>query len=453
MKRLSSKLNHLKYIPKNVALTLIALTMIASAVIIPGQLFAQGGPSRTPLYANNPPNYVVFNSIVDNTSAQNPTGFVATTDERSFMQIRDSNTYNYSYNNSISITPGHQYVVYMYYHNDANSNLNLNATGAYVMATIPTSISNNSSSVALTGYIGANNAYNPAQVYDNVYFSNTTGNNVSLSYVPGSAVIHNQNSTNGQTLSDNIVTSGAPIGYNSLNGVIPSANITYGGYNYGAGYVTFKVQASQQQSNNFTISKQVNNSSNSNAWGEDQTVNPGDTVNFQVTYTNNSYNQQNNITISDLLANGLTYVPNSTTVSSTNNQTNIQVTEGINTAAGVNIGSYAYGTTVYIRYSAKVVANDSLPNCGSNTITSTAQVNINGTSAQDTASVIASRYCAPTPATPAPVAPTVIYRTIETNGKLPVTGPTDDIAAFLGLGALVTALGYYLTSRRKLASK
>ena len=453
MKNLSSKLKYLKYAPKSVIAALMALVIIASAIIVPGALLAWG-PSRSPLYANNPPNYVTFNSIVDNNSRQNPTGFVPTVDERNFMQIRDSNTYNYSYNNSVSVTPGHQYIVYMYYHNDANSNLNLSATGSYVLANLPATINNGNTNVALTGYIGANNAVNPQQVSDSVYFNNNTGSNIALSYVPGSATIYNRGSTNGHTLSDNIVTSGAPIGHDSLNGVIPSANISYNSYNYGAGYVTFTVQAEQQQSNNFTINKQVNNNSNLNSWTDSQPVNPGDTVNFQVTYTNNSYTQQNNIIVSDLLANGLTYVPNSTTVTSTYNQSNVPIGEGINSSNGVNIGSYTPNTTVYIRYSAKVATNDNLPNCGSNTITSTAQIKINGTSAQDTADVTVTRTCTtPTPAAPVTPAPTVIYQTVTPTGKLPVTGPVEDITSFLGLGAIITALGYYLASRRKTLNK
>lgn len=460
MKKLSSKLEYLKYAPKSAIVALVAVVVIAAAVAIPGALLAWG-PSRTAFNYNNPPSYVTFNSIVDNDSRQSPTGFVATTDERNFMQVRDSNAYNYSYNNTVSITPGHQYIVYMYYHNDANSNLNLSATGTYVMASLPTTVSNSNTNVALTGYVGANNA-NPQQVDDSVYFSNTTGSNIALHYVPGSAIIHNNNSTNGHVLSDNIITSGATIGHDSLNGTIPSANITYNGTNHAAGYVTFTVQADQQQSNDynsynsFTVNKQVNNNSNLNSWTKTQAVNPGDTVNFQVTYVNNNGVQQNNATISDLLANGLTYVPNSTTVTSTYNQSNVQIGEGINTANGVNIGNYASGTTVYIRYSARVAANDNLPSCGSNTLSSAAQMRVDGISAQDTANITVTRQCTPAPVAPAPItpapvtpAPTIIYQTVTPTGKLPVTGPVEDIASFLGLGAIVTALGYYLASRRK----
>jgi uncharacterized repeat protein (TIGR01451 family) len=450
VKKLSSKLKYLKHAPKSIFTTFMALVVIVSAALVPSVLFAWG-PNRVPLYANNPPSYVTFNSIIDNNSRQNPTGFVATVDERNFMQIRDSNSYNYSYNNSVSITPGHQYIVYMYYHNDANSNLNLSATGSYVLATLPTPtiINNGSTNIALNGYFGASNAVNPQQVSDSVYFNNNSGSNITLSYIPGSATIHNRGSANGQTLSDNIITSGAPIGHDSLNGVIPSANITYNSYNYGAGYVTFTIQADQTQTNNFTVTKQANNTTTgATNWTKSQTANPGDTVNFQVTYTNNSYSQQNNIIVSDLLANGLTYIPNSTTVTSTYNQSTVTIGEGINTANGVNIGSYPYGTTVYVRYSAKVASNDNLPNCGSNTITSAAQVQVNGTSAQDTADITVNRTCAITPA-PVTPAPTIIYQTITPTDKLPVTGPAENFISLLGFGAIVTALGYYLASRRK----
>jgi len=347
----------------------------------------------------------------------------------------------------------------MYYHNDTATNSGLNAYGSYALAQIPTTI-NNGENLAATGYIGASNA-NPQQVSDNVYFNNTSGSNITLRYMPGSATIHNYSGTNGQVLSDNIVTSGAPIGYNSLDGVIPGSTISYGSANSYAGYVLFTVQADQIQTTSFIVTKQVYNPP-TNSWGKELSVNPGDNVNYQVTYTNNSGVQQNNVIISDLLASSLTYNPGSTTITSTYNQNAVTLSDGINSSNGVNIGSYAPGTTVYIKYSARVAANDNLPSCGANTISSAAQVQANGVSVQDTtANITVTRTCptpapvippTPTPvAAPAPVAPapTVIYQTVTPAGKLPVTGPAEDITKFLGFGAIVTALGYYLASRRK----
>ena len=263
-------------------LTLI-LAMIVAAIVIPASIFAWG-PDRPTYTIANPANHVTFNSIIDNPSQG---------DERNFVQVRDANAGNETYADSTNLTAGHQYVIFIYYHNNAASNLNADGTGiahnAYVKAQIPAVVTNGSTDTKAVGYVGASNA-NPGEVWDDISFSNTTGSDIALRYVPGSATIHSFGPVNGQTMSDNIVTTGASIGYDSLNGELP-------GCNEYAGYVTLRVQADQP---NFTIEKQVR-IAGTTTWSHSVTAKAGDTLEYRIQYINTGTTAQNNVVINDVL--------------------------------------------------------------------------------------------------------------------------------------------------------
>jgi hypothetical protein len=188
------------------------------------------GPSRPTFTINKPADHVTFDSITDNP---------AQGDERNFMQVRGATDSNETYADRISLTPGKEYVVYIYYHNNAASNLNASGTGiangVYIKAQIPAVVSNGSTGTKAVGYVGARNA-DPIEVWNDISFTNNSGGDISLRYIPDSATIHNFGKTNGVALSNSIITSGAEIGFDSLDGVIPGCN------DY-AGYVTFRIKA------------------------------------------------------------------------------------------------------------------------------------------------------------------------------------------------------------------
>jgi hypothetical protein len=87
----------------------------------------------------------------------------------------------------------------------------------------PATVGNNFSA---TASISANNV--SSTIYDTIEIS--ANQEVTVSYVPGSAVEYNNGSLkNGIPLSDAIVTpQGAPVGYSAVNGNFP------GGFNYAA---------------------------------------------------------------------------------------------------------------------------------------------------------------------------------------------------------------------------
>ena len=401
----------LRNAPKRTAA--IAL-MIALAIIVPATLLAWG-PSRATFTTAVPATYVTFNSIIDNP---------AQGDERNFVQIRDAVSSNTTYTDNISLVAGHEYVVFVYFHNNAASNFNGTnfdgtgvAHGAYVKTDIPAVISNGSTSTKLVGYVGAANA-NPTEVWDDVTLSNTTGGDIALRYVPSSATIHSFGAVNGLTLPDSIATTGTALGYSSLNGVVPGCN------DY-AGYVTFRVTADQP---NFTLSKQVHKTG-ATGWKETEALNIGDSVDYLITYTNTGTTTQNDVVVSDILPAGITYTDGTTYVANGTNPNGIKVSDNLTKASGINIGNYAIGTNAYIKFSAKVTATSASLNCGLNTLVNTAKADTNNGIKTDTANVTLTKTCTTPP-------------------ELPLTGAGDSIATILGLGTIVTSVGYYIASRR-----
>jgi uncharacterized repeat protein (TIGR01451 family) len=470
--------------PKRVS---AVVAMVAAAIIVPAAVFAWG-PSRATFTMAHPASYVTFNSITDNPTQG---------DERNFVQVREANAGNETYADSISLQANHEYVIYMFYHNDASSTLNDAAHnyagiahGAYVKAEIPGTVPAGSTGTNAEGFVGASNA-NPGQVWDEVSFKNPTGAAMGLTYVPGSATIHNFGSTNGQTLADSIVTTGAPIGYNALNGDVPGCN------DY-AGFVTFRVKAT---TSDFSIQKQVRLAGQTD-YQENVTAKPGDTLEYRIEYDNTGSTSENNVVLTDTLPNNVTYVPGSTTLKNAANPNGKAINDDL-TTKGINIGNYTAGSNAFVKFQAKVASVDALP-CGTTTLTNKATVQVGDQTKSDTATATVDKACTPeqiqvcnlstkqivtinksdfdsskystdlskckTPNTlqvcdlstkqvvtinesdfdSSKYSKDLSVCTTPTPPELPHTGPTETILGILGLGATVASLGYYIASRKAL---
>jgi uncharacterized repeat protein (TIGR01451 family) len=310
------------------------------------------GPSNRPTFTiENPAGYVTFNSITNNPKYG---------DERNFAHIKESGAADSTYTNKISLKAGQEYTVFVYYHNNAASNLNASgkgiAHGAYIKAELPANVLKGATNAGSNIYIGASNA-NPNQVFDNIYFANSTNADITLRYVQGSAVLTNFKSDTDNTLrtfklSDSIVDSGAAIGWDSMNGDVP-------GCNRYSGYVTFKIKAVQPS---FSVSKQVRPAGTaSGGWVESLAVNPGDEVEYMITYKNTGTVNQENVIVSDTLPNGVSYVKGSTKL--TNGNGSNQVMPDAVTTNGLNIGTYAPNAVAYTWFKAKVADAKALE-CG-----------------------------------------------------------------------------------------
>lgn len=353
-----------------------AVAMVAAAIIVPAAVFAWG-PERPTFTGAHPAPYVTFNSITDNPDVG---------DERNFVRIRPAGQGTYGEN--VNLQAGQTYDVMVYYHNNAASGLNASGAGiardVMLRMQMEAKVAANSST-KVSGFITSSNA-KPTEVYDSANLTNTSGGTMDLSFVAGSAKVTSNGAVNGATLPNNVFTTGTPLGFDALNGTLP-------GCNEFAGYVIFQVKAHQP---NFTVSKQVHKSGTT-GWKEKEAVNPGDNVDFLITYKNTGTTVQNNVVLKDTLPQGLTYVSHTTYVANTTNPQGLLLDAKSDTATttGANIGNYAPGAAAYVKLTAKVANNDQLPACGPNKLVNKAEIQTDNGNKSDTAEVTVNKECKP----------------------------------------------------------
>ena len=441
----------IKRAPKRAA----SFAIVAAAVLVPAALFAWG-PDRPTFTMNNPAPYVTFNSITDNPRYG---------DERNFVRVKEATAPDTTYGEEVTLQPGKEYEVNVFYHNNAATILNDAAhdykgiaKNAFMRVQMPSTV-NAGEQARITGFVGASNA-NPAQVWDEVY--GTATGNYDLSYVPDSATIYNNGATNGQKVPNSLYTTGTPLGFDKLDGNLP-------GCNEFSGHVTFRFKVNQP---NFEIQKQVS-PAGQNKYAETITALPSEEVEYKIQYKNTGSIQQDNVVIKDKLPAGVSYVNGSTQMSNskTNGQWSPVASDNV-TTSGINIGSYAPNGNAYVKFKAKVVDNSKLEKCGVNTLVNTATAETDDGSKSDTANVTVSKTCDETPEEC--VAPNGEKypkgdercnpksedcttpgnennaECVELPTELPKTGMTDNLLAVIGAGSLVTAVSYFVASRRNI---
>ncbi len=383
----------------------VLVAAIAGAIIVPAALLAWG-PDRPTYTTAHPADHVVFNSITDNP---------AYGDERDFVKIRDAAAGG-AFSDKVQLQAGKEYEVYVYYHNNASSTLN-DAAHNYAGVAKNVKLRTEMPAVVkagktgyINGYISASNA-NPGTVYDDAKV--TASSDIALRYVPNSAVITNFGASNGQHLADTMMTTGAPLGFSSLDGVVP-------GCNEYSGYVKFRVKADQP---NFEVNKVVS-LAGKGAYSESVSVKPGDKVDYRIKYKNVGTVQQDNVIVKDNLPKGMKYVPGTTYVSNkkTDNKWS-KVDSDELVKGGINVGSYAPGGAAYVKFTA--VAEGA---CGVDTLVNSASANTENGSKSDTANVVVKKVCTPP--------------------ELPHTGINTGVATFVGLGIATAAAAYAVTSER-----
>ena len=459
--------------------------MFAVMAIVPAAVLAWG-PSRETYTVEKPADHVVFNSITNNPVIG---------DERNFVNIKDAaSTTDGGWQDNIKIVPGKKYQVRVYVHNNAAANLNLKATNTRVSASVPTTTAK---SVSISGFVSADNA-NPGKVWDDVTF--TSDQDFNLAYVPGSARIYNNGYAkggNGQALPDSIVTSaGAKIGHNGPDGVVP------GCFQYD-NYVYFEVQPQVAAKPDFTMSKQVRKTG-STTWSKSVTANPGDSVEYLISYKNTGEVKQDNVIVKDVLPKGVSYVNGTTKLKNGLNPNGKTLTDEV-TKSGVNISNYNPAAAGYVWFTGKIGSKTELE-CGTQKLINKGIVETDHGTKEDTAEVVVKNdECKPKECKPGiPVGDkrcettkeycTVPgkedlpkdsplckedkeYCTVEgkedlpkdsplcvetppetpetpvTPSELPTTGPAETLLSVIGLGALIASASYYVVSRRALLGR
>lgn len=366
--------NILNRLKSNMERISMAVMLLAIVTAITGTAVMAWGPSsRQTFTIEKPASYITFNSITNNPNYG---------DERNFVIAKDAaNTQAGGWSDNVTVQDGKEYLVRMYVHNNAGANLNLVANNTRVMANVP---NNTAKNIRIDGYISANNA-NPQKIWDEVNF--TSDKEFNLTYITGSTRYYNNVNPNpGFTLSDSIVTnSGAHIGYDKMDGNLP------GCFQY-SGIVTFKVKATTKKTPNFTINKQVRVSGTNEAWKENTTAKPGETVEYRVIYTNTGETRQNNVAVRDKMDAKLKYVNGSSSLKNATNPNGVKISDKIIEKNGINIGHYESKSNAIVYYRATVPQAKDLT-CGVNTFKNVATIDTDNGSKSDEASVTVKRDC------------------------------------------------------------
>jgi|GEM_PF-525303 hypothetical protein len=231
-------------------------------------------------------------------------------DERAFFDASlDNNTTSFKDvlpNVASNGSSDNEVILRTYIHNNGNQNLNGNGTdgisvakGATIRITLPTGTEKN---LRARSYLDISNPApgSPAEVTDTAELND--GQAFSISYVPGSAVIYNGAHQGGAPINDSIVTTGAPIGYQDMNGVLP------GCFNYQA-FVEIKVKINTPK---ISIKKQVRPiAGDGTSYVKNMSVAPGDQEHWALTVSDTGTTNLDNSVVYDQLPPHLKVVPGS----------------------------------------------------------------------------------------------------------------------------------------------
>jgi len=365
---------------------------------------------------------ITFNSISDSKIGDEK-NFVGAI-ESSKIDWSNTGKSNLTWNaDSINVKDGETYTIRLYVHNNSPKGTDAVAKDVKTTFSLPTNVSN---SQTIIGYLDSSNA-NPGRYWDEVTLKSDS--DFYLEYVAGSAKYTNAKMGT-VSLSDEIITSGVNVGYESLNGEIP------GCYEFD-GVATIEVKV--HESVNAKLSKQVR-IKGAKTWSESVNAKVGDEVEFQIEYVNLLAETVNDVMIRDVLPANVEYVADSTYLYNANYQSGVQLKDNTVTTTGINIGSYKTQGNAYVRFTAKVVDNSL--KCGSNTLTNWASSTVKSKVSKDDASVIVEKsgeICEETPDEPEDT-PEVIVN----------TGAGSIATGAIGAGSVITALGYYIASRKKM---
>lgn len=351
-------------------------------------------------------------------------------DERNFVMAQQGATTAGSWNaNEMTVKDGDTVTVLLYVHNNSPLGQNGVAEGVRATFSLPTTVSK---SQVIVGYLDASNA-TPTRYWDEVRLN--SDEDMYLEFVSGSAKYTTTQGT--FSLPDTVITSGAQLGWSEMNGKVP------GCYEYD-GQLTLQVKVHSALTSK--LSKTVRMAGTHDEFAEHVDAKVGDEVEFQIEYKNLTPNQVDNVMIRDILPTNLEYVNGTTVLYNSNHQKGLTVDQNTVTTSGINIGSYVSQGNAFVRFTAKVV-NKTLA-CGSNQLVNWANVTVNSNVVKDDASVMVNVTdgCAKNDdkKNDEPKKDEG-----EKTTRIVNTGPAEVAGAAVGAGSLVTALGYFIASKRK----
>ena len=399
-------------------------------------------------------NDIVFNSIVDsndNLSAKDKEAGVIMplTDERNFVGARDASTGNKGKNNvwngnEIIVEEGKTYVVRLYVHNNNPKGEAATAENVKVSFDFPDMISANP---RINGYIDAPGT-KYSSYWDYVDFKSADGRAFYLDYIEGSALLESNHygANGGAKVSDAIVgKNGVKVSYKTNeDGKVP------GCYGF-ASYYTIEVKPVFEST---SIEKTVRKAGTKDEFAESVDAKVGDKVEFRIHYKNLNASMVKDVMIRDSLPKNLKYVAGSAKLKNIFHKDGLAYNDP--TVAAVNVGDYDVKGDAYLYFVAEVVDEDLVCN-KTNRLINWAKASANGFAVQDSAQVYVEKTCKePTPEpTPEPEpepkpTPKPEPTPESTPSEIVPTGPVAIASGAVGAGSIVTALGYYIASRKKL---
>lgn len=360
---------------KSICMTIAIGAILAGTALKPMVAFAWGdsGGGR-PSYTEDQINEgvlgdkIVFNSISDG----------AIGDEKNFVAAREdtginagaANVWNA---NDITVEDGKVYIIRLYAHNNSPKGEDAVSKNTRVAFHIPNT---SAKQVQVNGFIYSDNS-----VYD--YYWDYVNFNADvpfhLEYVDGSALLENNGvgKNGGVKLSDDIVykanaNHGVQIGYSSLNGEVP------GCYGY-ASYVGIKVKVVYDYA--FDAGCKVRFAgTNNETWYDSLDARVGNQLEFMISYENTSEETQSDVTVKNILSDGLRYVKGSAKLYNENYPNGIIIEDTAIDASEINIGDYTTGSNAHITFTAEI-ADEAFAN-GSDTLVNWSQVSVCSTAQQ-----------------------------------------------------------------------
>lgn len=384
---------------------------------------ANGRPSYTiaDINAGKLGDTITFNSISDG----------AIGDEKNFVGAKVSSDTGKVWNaNEINVQDGETYTIRLYVHNNSPKGMDAIAENVKASFSLPTTIAK---SHTIVGYLDSSNA-TPTRYWDEVTLK--SNDNFYLEYIKGSAKYTNSE-MGAVSLPDEVITSGALVGYTQLDGKIP------GCYQYD-GEATIQVKVHTSVSAKLTKKVRIKGTKE---WSEVVEAKVGDEVEYRIEYQNLLAETVRGVMIRDILPNNVEYVNDSTYVYDYDHQNGVKLSSNNLTTTGINIGDFDTDGNAIVIFTGKVV--DKSMACGKNQLVNWANSTVDGAVvAKDDASVMVAKTCNDTPVTPdAPVTPD---NPTSTPTTIVATGPGTIVTGAIGAGSVVTMLGYYIASRKKL---
>lgn len=415
-------------------LSISAAAMVAGVTLIPADVLAWGDSNNgrasytiAEINEGKLGDTITFNSISDGKIGN----------EKNFVGAKVAGTKADTWNaDTINVKDGETYTIRLYVHNNSPKGEEAVAENVRANFSLPTKVAK---SHTIIGYINSSNA-NPGTYWDEVTLNSDS--DFYLEYVDGSAKYTNAKMGT-VSLPNELITSGATLGYDSLNGKIP------GCYEYD-GVVTIDVKVHNSVAAKLQKFVRLKGTKE---WGEVVEAKVGDEVEYRIEYKNMLAEDVNDVMIRDILPNNVEYVPNSTYFFKQGLSDWVLIDQNTLTTTGINVGSYKPGGDAYVRFTGKVV--DKSLSCGSNQLVNWANVTVRDSEVyKDDASVMVTKDDETCKAEPEVVVTTSTTTpkvdTAETPKTIVNTGAGTIVTGAIGAGSVVTTLGYYLASRKKL---